>query len=94
MAGVVYFMANKKRGTIYVGVTSNLPRRAWEHKEGIVPGFTKTYGLHDLVYYEAHDTIVGAIQREHNIKHWPRRWKIELIETLNPDWDDLYPTLI
>jgi putative endonuclease len=94
MVGVVYFMTNKKLGTLYVRVTSNLPRRAWEHRNGIVPGFTSKYGSHLLVYFEVHDRIASAIQREHNIKHWPRRWKVELIESLNPEWDDLYSTLI
>jgi putative endonuclease len=94
MAGYVYIMANKRYGTIYVGVTSDLSRRAWEHREGILPGFTRRYKLHELVYYETHDTITGAIQREHNLKHWPRRWKTALVDGMNPDWDDLYSTLI
>ena len=94
MAAYVYIMANKRYGTIYVGVTSDIARRVWEHKNDILPGFTRRYHLHDLVYYEAGDTIEGAIQREHTLKHWPRRWKTALIDEQNPNWDDLYPTLI
>ena len=94
MAAYVYIMANKRYGTIYVGVTSDIARRVWEHKNDILPGFTRRYQLHDLVYYEAGDRIEGAIRREHTLKHWPRRWKTALIDERNPDWDDLYPTLI
>ncbi len=94
MTGYVYIMANKRYGTIYVGVTSDLAARVWTHKNDINPGFTKRYQLHNLVYYEAGDSIEGAIQREHTLKHWPRRWKIALIDTMNPNWDDLYTTLI
>jgi putative endonuclease len=94
MGGYVYIMASKKYGTIYVGVTSDLQSRAWQHKEGILPGFTKRYRVHDLVWFELHDTIEAAIQREHNMKLWPRRWKTRLVDDMNPDWDDLYPTLI
>ena len=94
MAAYVYIMANKRYGTIYVGVTSDIARRVWEHKNDILPGFTRRYHLHDLVYYEAGDSIEGAIQREHTLKHWPRRWKTALIDEQNPNWDDLYPTLI
>jgi putative endonuclease len=94
MIGVVYIMASKKYGTLYVGVTSNLPQRAWMHRNDILPGFTRKYRVHMLVYYEGYETISGAIQREHNIKHWSRRWKVELIESLNPEWDDLYPALV
>lgn len=94
MGGYVYIMASKRYGTIYVGVTANLPARAYQHKQGLVAGFTRRYGVRDLVYYERHERIEGAIQREHNIKHWPRRWKTQLVDSVNPDWDDLYPTLI
>ena len=94
MGGWVYIMANKRYGTIYTGVTSNLPRRAFEHRNHLIPGFTSTYGLVRLVYYETHDTIAGAIQREKNIKHWPRRWKTALVDGMNPDWNDLYETMI
>ncbi|MBV8169179.1 MAG: GIY-YIG nuclease family protein [Alphaproteobacteria bacterium] len=88
--GWVYFMANRPKGTIYVGVTSDLERRAVEHREGLVPGFTKRYKLKILVYAEPHDDITTAIQREKSIKRWPRVWKIELIEGQNPNWDDLF----
>ena len=90
MSGFVYIMANKRYGTIYTGVTSDLPRRAWDHRTGAVPGFTQRYQLHHLVYYEIHDRIETAIQREHNIKHWSRAWKIRTIVAMNPDWNDLY----
>ena len=86
----VYIMANRRDGTVYTGVTANLPRRAFEHREGLVPSFTKRYGIKMLVYYEQHDTATAAIQREKNIKHWPREWKIDLILSMNPDWRDLY----
>src|SRR6266516_3583231 len=86
----VYILANRRGGTLYVGVTNDLVRRAFEHREGLVPGFTKRYGIKMLVYYEHHDTAAAAIQREKNIKHWPREWKIDLILSMNPDWRDLY----
>ncbi len=86
----VYIVANKRNGTIYVGMTNDIGRRAWEHREGLVEGFTKRYDLKMLVYYEVHDTALQAIQRESNIKHWPRRWKLELIEKTNPGWRDLF----
>jgi putative endonuclease len=92
--GWVYIMTNRPNGTLYVGVTSNLPRRIFEHREGLVPGFTKRYALHRLVYAERHDSIQSAIQRERNIKHWPRAWKIRLILELNPDWNDLADSLL
>jgi putative endonuclease len=79
---------------LYVGVTSNLPRRSFEHRAGLIVGFTKRYGLKMLVYYEQHDDIRDAIQREKTMKHWPRAWKVRLIHGINPDWDDLYETLI
>ena len=82
------------RGTLYIGVTSQLIRRAWEHREGEVPGFTKRYGLKKLVWFEPWDRIIDAIQREKSLKRWPRQWKINLIERDNPDWSDLYPGLI
>ncbi len=89
----VYIMASKRKGTLYVGVTSDLPKRAYEHREGLAPGFTRTYGCKMLVWYEAHETIPAAIQREKTIKHYVRQWKLNLIEELNPNWDDLYETL-
>jgi putative endonuclease len=90
----VYIMTNRPNGTLYTGVTTNLARRAWEHREGLVEGFTKRYGLKRLVYVETHTDIGAAIQREHNIKHWPRNWKVRLILATNPGWDDLYDRLI
>ena len=92
--GWVYFMTNRRDGILYVGVTSNLPRRIYEHREGLIEGFTKRYGLNRLVYAEHFDTIQHAIQREKTIKHWPRAWKVRLIHSRNPNWDDLYETLI
>ncbi len=87
-------MTNRRDGILYVGVTSNLPRRVYEHREGLIEGFTKRYGLKKLVYAEHFDTIQYAIQREKTIKHWPRAWKVRLIHAMNPAWDDLYDTLI
>jgi putative endonuclease len=91
--GWVYIMTNRPNGTLYVGVTSHLARRVWEHREGVAEGFTKRYGLKRLVYAESHDDIVTAIQREKNIKHWPRAWKVRLILDTNPEWTDLYDRL-
>jgi putative endonuclease len=91
--GYVYIMANGKNGTIYIGVTSDLVKRVWEHKSGVVPGFTKKYGCELLVWYEAHEDLQQARQRELQMKEWKRAWKIKLIEQANLDWDDLYPTL-
>jgi len=90
----VYIVTNRPNGVLYTGVTSNLPRRIYEHREGFVAGFTKRYGLKLLVWYERHDTVPLAIQREKTIMYWPRAWKVRLIHTLNPDWDDLYDQLI
>jgi putative endonuclease len=92
--GWLYFMTNRRNGILYAGVTSHLPRRAFEHREGVIAGFTKTYALKRLVYYEHFDDIRDAIQREKTVKHWPRAWKVRLIHALNPEWDDLYETLI
>ncbi len=92
--GWLYFMTNRRNGILYAGVTSNLPRRAYEHRAGLVEGFTKRYGLKILVYYEHFDDIRQAIQREKTIKHWPRAWKVRLIHAQNPEWNDLYDTLI
>ncbi|MGO4870508.1 MAG: GIY-YIG nuclease family protein [Roseiarcus sp.] len=91
--GYVYIMSNKRQGTLYVGVTSNLSRRAWEHREGVVDGFTKRYGLKRLVHYEFYDDIRNALQREKNLKHWPRLWKLALVQDSNPEWADLYEAL-
>jgi putative endonuclease len=92
--GWLYFMTNRRNGILYAGVTNNLPRRAFEHREGLVDGFTRRHCLKRLVYLEHFDDIRYAIQREMTIKHWPRAWKIRLIHTTNPNWDDLYGTLI
>jgi putative endonuclease len=92
-AGVVYMMASGRNGTIYTGVTSDLARRAIEHREGIVPGFTKRHGCHRLVWYEAHDSLEAARQRELRMKGWKRAWKLREIEGLNPDWDDLFESI-
>lgn len=91
--GWVYVMTNRPNGTLYVGVTSELARRAWEHREGVTEGFTKRYGLKILVYTERHDDIRDAIAREKTIKHWPRARKVRMIEMDNPNWDDLYESL-
>ena len=89
--GYVYLLASKKNGTLYVGVTSDLPRRLHEHQNGLVEGFTKRYGIKLLVWYEEHDTITTAIAREKSIKKYTRQWKINLIEQSNPDWKPLRP---
>jgi putative endonuclease len=89
-AGFVYIMASRRNGTIYIGVTSDLPKRVWEHRNGIIDGFTKKYRCHSLVWFEAHDNIESARQRELQMKEWKRAWKLREIEGLNPDWEDLY----
>jgi putative endonuclease len=86
----VYILASRRNGTLYVGVTSNLPKRVWEHKNDLVEGFTKRYQVHLLVYYEGLDTMADAIAREKQIKGWRRALKIKTIEAVNPDWRDLY----
>ncbi len=91
--GWVYIVTNRPNGTLYIGVTSNLARRAWEHRVGAVFGFTQRYGLKRLVYAEHHEDVRSAIQREKNLKHWPRAWKVELIIGQNPGWDDLFERL-
>ena len=87
-------MTNRPHGTLYAGVTSDLPRRAWEHREGIVEGFTARYGLKRLVHVEEYDAILTAIACEKRLKEWPRAWKVRLIEQINPEWDDLYDRLL
>ena len=84
----VYMLTNRMRGTLHIGVTSQLSRRMWEHREGLNRGFTKTYGLKRLVWYEPFEDMSNAIQRERSLKRWPRQWKINLIERENPHWDD------
>ena len=91
--GWVYIMTNRPNGTLYLGVTNDIARRAWEHREGVVDGFTKRHGLTRLVYAERHDDIAAAIRREKTMKHWPRARKVNLILARNPDWEDLYQTL-
>jgi len=90
----VYILASKKKGTIYVGVTSNLRRRIYEHKNNLVEGFTKKYKIHSLVHYENYEYVDDALIREKQLKHWNRKWKIELIEKENPEWKDLYGDLL
>jgi len=90
MALCVYIMTNKPHGTLYVGYTDDLARRVWEHRTKAVAGFTRTYGLTRLVYYEAFDTREAAKQRERRLKSWLRRWKIDAITRINPQWRDLY----
>jgi putative endonuclease len=94
MAAWLYIMANRPNGTLYVCVTTVIAARAWQHKTGAVPGFTKTYGLTRLVYVETHDTINDAIRREHTLKTWRRALKVRLITEANPDWEDLYDSLL
>jgi putative endonuclease len=90
----VYILASKRNGTLYIGVTNNLARRVWEHKQGVVEGFTKKYGVHSLVHYEEFPRPGDAIRREKRLKKWNRAWKIELIESTNPGWEDLRETLM
>ncbi|PKO84498.1 MAG: hypothetical protein CVU17_02555 [Betaproteobacteria bacterium HGW-Betaproteobacteria-11] len=90
----VYILASRKNGTLYVGVTSNLVQRIWQHQNDLADGFTKKYGVHTLVWYEIHETMASAISREKTIKGWRRAWKIELIEAVNPAWRDLYAEII
>ncbi|MGF0521899.1 GIY-YIG nuclease family protein [Agrobacterium pusense] len=90
MAGFVYIVASGRHGTLYIGVTSNLEQRIYEHREGLTKGFTSRYGCARLVWYEEHMSIGTAIQREKSLKRWYRDWKIKLIEDFNPQWRDLY----
>jgi putative endonuclease len=90
----VYILANKKNGTIYVGVTSDLVQRIWEHKNNMIEGFTKRYHVHQLVWHELHESMESAIIREKRLKDWKRAWKLQLIETKNPDWLDLYNLIV
>jgi putative endonuclease len=90
----VYILTNNRNGTLYIGVTSNLHKRIWEHKEKIVDGFSKKYNTDKLVWYEIHTSMVSAISREKTIKKWNRNWKIQLIEETNLDWRDLYKEIL
>jgi len=90
----VYILASGPGGTLYVGVTNDLVRRTYQHREGLVAVITKKYGVKSLIYFEQHDTALAAIQREKNIKHWSREWKIDLIISMNPAWRDLYDEII
>ena len=90
----VYILASKRNGTLYIGVTSDLAKRTWEHKNNMVEGFTKRYGVHQLVWYELHESMGAAIKREKQLKEWKRQWKLELIESTNPHWQDLYQTIV
>jgi putative endonuclease len=90
----VYILASKRNGTLYIGMTNNIAQRVWQHKQGLVEGFTKKYGVDRLVYCEAFARPQDAIQREKRLKKWNRAWKIQLIESINPEWDDLYETVM
>ncbi|MEN6317674.1 MAG: GIY-YIG nuclease family protein [Syntrophaceae bacterium] len=89
----VYILCSKRNGTLYIGVTSDIIKRVYEHKNNIVDGFSKKYNIHHLVWYELHETVEGAIVREKQIKKWNRQWKLNLIEEDNPEWNDLYETI-
>lgn len=91
--GYVYIMASKRNGTLYIGVTSDLPGRVWQHKEGVAEGFTKKYGCKMLVWYAVADDIASAIVREKQMKEWKRAWKLRVIEEMNPDWNDLFESI-
>ena len=90
----IYILANKQYGALYTGITSDLLKKVYEHKHGMMEGFTKEHGVKKLVYYEVVKDVISAIEREKRMKKWNRQWKIELIQSLNPDWDDLYNALI
>ena len=90
----VYILASKPKGTLYIGVTNSLAHRVWQHKRGLVEGFTKRYGVHRLVHYEVFARPSEAIQREKRLKKWNRAWKVRLIESTNPEWEDLYGTVM
>jgi putative endonuclease len=86
----VYILASRRNGTLYIGVTSNLPARVWQHRNDLVEGFSRHYSTHLLVYFEIHSTMIAAITREKQIKEWKRVWKLRLIESMNPEWRDLF----
>ncbi len=89
-----YILASKRNGTLYVGITSDLITRVWQHKEGLMDGFTKKYRVNKLVYYEEHGDAANAIHREKRLKEWKRQWKLALIEKFNPAWNDLYDSIL
>ena len=91
--GYVYILGSAPNGILYVGVTSDLVRRIYQHRNGLVDGFTKRYSVKRLVYFERYEDIQSAIQREHNIKHWSRKWKVSFILANNPEWNDLYDSI-
>ncbi|GAB1353116.1 GIY-YIG nuclease family protein [Erysipelotrichia bacterium] len=91
---LTYILASQKNGTLYIGVTSNLVQRVWQHKNNEVEGFTKKYQIHQLVYFEQHETMESAIIREKRLKKWKREWKINLIEKENPEWHDLWSSIV
>ena len=93
-APAVYILASQRNGTLYTGVTSDLIKRIWEHKNNLAEGFTRKYNTHRLVYYEQHPNMDSAIVREKQIKKWNRQWKLQLIEERNPEWNDLYQSLL
>ena len=86
----VYILASQRNGTLYIGSTSNLKQRIWQHKNNLIRGFTSEYNVHLLVYYEEHQTLGGTAQRERRLKEWQRKWKLDLIEKVNPTWQDLF----
>ena len=90
----VYILASKRNGTLYIGVTSDLVKRVWEHKNNMVEGFTKRYGVHQIVWYEVDESMESAIMREKRLKDWKRDWRLGLIESKNPNWLDLYDTIV
>ena len=90
----VYIMSNRRNGTLYLGVTSDLVKRVWEHKNNAVEGFTEQYAVHHLVYFELHQDMMSAISREKQLKKWKRVWKLQLIEDTNPEWNDLYQSIL
>ncbi len=90
----VYMLASQPYGTLYIGVTSNLVKRVWEHKNDVIEGFTRRYHVHTLVWYELHETMESAIQREKALKKWNRKWKIRLIKSFNSEWKELYQSII
>ena len=90
----VYMLTSRRNGTLYIGVTSDLTKRVWEHKNDLAKGFTKRYSVHRLVWYELHESMDSAIKREKSMKEWKRAWKLRLIESVNPDWQDLYHSIV